>query len=49
MSQAQPMPPFTLAELEDACAIVREVMPPTPAYAWPLLKAWSGVRRLGKA
>lgn len=31
------MPLFTLDELADAAAIVRRVVPPTPAYAWPLL------------
>jgi threonine dehydratase len=31
------MPLFTLDELAGATAIVRSVMPPTPAYAWPLL------------
>jgi threonine dehydratase len=34
---------FTLAQLEDAVRIVHAVMPPTPAYAWPLLKARTGV------
>jgi len=28
---------FSLAELESAVARVREVMPPTPQYCWPLL------------
>ena len=37
------MPPFTLPELEEARAIVREVMPPTPTYAWPLLRNRAGV------
>ena len=31
------MPLFTLDELADAAAIVRRVVPPTPAFAWPLL------------
>lgn len=31
------MPLFTLAQLEAAATIVREVVPPTPQYAWPLL------------
>ena len=31
------MPLFTLDELAGATAIVRGVVPPTPAYAWPLL------------
>ncbi len=31
------MPFFTLDELHDAAAGIRAVMPPTPAYAWPLL------------
>jgi threonine dehydratase len=37
------MPLFNLAELEDAAAIVRSFMPPTPAYAWPLLSRRAGV------
>jgi threonine dehydratase len=36
------MPLFTLDELEAAAEIVREVVPPTPAYAWPLLAARVG-------
>jgi threonine dehydratase len=36
------MPLFTLDELEAAATIVREVVPPTPAYAWPLLAARVG-------
>jgi threonine dehydratase len=31
------MPLFTLDELHDAAASIRAVVPPTPAYAWPLL------------
>ena len=31
------MPLFTLDELAAAATIVRSVVPPTPAYAWPLL------------
>ncbi len=31
------MPLFTLDELAATAAIVRDVVPPTPAYAWPLL------------
>jgi threonine dehydratase len=31
------MPLFTLDELSAAAAIVRTAVPPTPAYAWPLL------------
>jgi threonine dehydratase len=34
---------FTLAELEDVLPIVRTGVPPTPQYAWPLLKARTGV------
>jgi threonine dehydratase len=34
---------FTLAELEAAIPIVRAGMPPTPQYAWPTLKARTGV------
>jgi threonine dehydratase len=33
---------FTLAELETAAALVRETVPPTPQYNWPLLS-----RRIG--
>ena len=32
----------SLAELDHAAALVRQVMPPTPQYCWPLLS-----RRLG--
>jgi threonine dehydratase len=31
------MPLFTLDELHDAATSIRAVVPPTPAYAWPLL------------
>src|ERR1700751_1678496 len=34
---------FTLAELEDVLPLVRAGVPPTPQYAWPLLKARTGV------
>lgn len=27
----------SLADIESAAALVRQVMPPTPKYAWPLL------------
>ena len=33
---------FTLAEREAAAALVHAQMPPTPTYAWPLLKARAG-------
>jgi threonine dehydratase len=33
---------FTRAELEDVIPLVRESVPPTPQYAWPLLKALTG-------
>jgi len=36
------VPLFTLDELAAAAAIVRAIMPPTPAYAWPLLAARTG-------
>ena len=36
------MPLFTLDELAAATTIVRAVMPPTPAYAWPLLAKRTG-------
>src|SRR5437763_1752001 len=34
---------FTLAELEKIIPLVRASVPPTPQYAWPLLKAMTGV------
>jgi threonine dehydratase len=34
---------FTLAELEATLPIVRSAVPPTPQYAWPLLKVRTGV------
>jgi threonine dehydratase len=34
---------FTLADLESVLPIVRAALPPTPQYAWPLLKAATGV------
>ena len=37
------MPLFTLDELSAATAIVRGLVPPTPAYAWPLLARRTGV------
>ena len=37
------MPLFTLDELEAAIPIVRGLVPPTPAYAWPLLARRTGV------
>lgn len=37
------MPLFSMDELNDAVAIVRRLIAPTPAYAWPLLEARSGV------
>ena len=36
------MPLFTLDELTAAAAIVRGLVPPTPAYAWPLLASRTG-------
>jgi len=38
------MPLFGLDELADAAAIVRRVVLPTPAYAWPLLAKGSAPR-----
>jgi threonine dehydratase len=32
------MPLFSLDDLARATAVVRTVVPPTPAYAWPLLR-----------
>jgi threonine dehydratase len=37
-----PSPPFSLADLEAAAALVRTVMPETPQYAWPLLARATG-------
>ena len=34
---------FTLAELETVLPIVRAAVPPTPQYAWPLLRRRTGV------
>jgi threonine dehydratase len=37
------MPLFTLDELRAAIPIVRNLVPPTPAYAWPLLARRTGI------
>jgi threonine dehydratase len=37
-----PKPLFSLSELEDAAALVRRSVPPTPQYAWPLLAKRAG-------
>ena len=42
------MPLFTLAELEAAIPIVRSFVPPTAAYAWPLLAARIGAEVIVK-
>ena len=42
------MPPFSLADLEAASALIHQVMPPTPAIAWPLLRRRSGLDILVK-
>ena len=34
---------FTRDELDDATAVVRRMVPPTPAYLWPLLARRSGI------
>jgi threonine dehydratase len=34
---------FTLAELDNVIPLVRAIVPPTPQYVWPLLKALTGV------
>jgi len=39
---------FTLAELESVLAIVRASLPPTPQYAWPLLRVRTGVEVIVK-
>jgi threonine dehydratase len=33
---------FTLSELESAADLVHKIMPPTPQYAWPLLRERTG-------
>src|SRR6185437_13839648 len=42
------MPLFTLDDLVEATAVVRTLVPPTPAYAWPLLRRRTGVDVLVK-
>jgi threonine dehydratase len=42
------MPLFTLDELEAAVEIVRAFVPPTPAYAWPLLAKQIGTEVIVK-
>ena len=42
------MPLFTLEDLAEASAVVRTFVPPTPAYAWPLLRRRTGVDILVK-
>jgi|SRR6185312_5397405 len=37
------MPLFTLDDLDAAATIVRTLVPPTPAYAWPLLARHAGL------
>jgi threonine dehydratase len=39
---------FTLAELESVMPLVRAGVPPTPQYAWPLLRARTGVEVIVK-
>jgi threonine dehydratase len=39
---------FTLAELETAMPLVHSSVPPTPQYAWPLLKKHTGVEVIVK-
>jgi threonine dehydratase len=42
-SHAASMPaPLTLAEIEAVAAMVDAIVPPTPAYSWPLLNARAG-------
>jgi threonine dehydratase len=38
----------TLAELEEVIPLVRASIPPTPKYAWPLLKVQTGVKVIVK-
>jgi threonine dehydratase len=40
MPQADPL--FTLPQLQAAAALVRQIVPPTPQYAWPRLAAAAG-------
>lgn len=42
MTKGQGVTLFTLDELEEAAATVRKLVPPTPAYAWPLLARRAG-------
>jgi threonine dehydratase len=42
------MPLFSLDDLADATAIVRTFVPPTPAYAWPLLRKRTNVDVIAK-
>ena len=35
---------FTIRDLEQATSIVRTLMPPTPAYSWPLLSSRAGMQ-----
>ena len=39
---------FTLSDLEKATSIVRTLIPPTPAYSWPLLSRRAGVEVIVK-
>jgi threonine dehydratase len=39
---------FSLDDLEQATRVVRSVMPPTPQYAWPLLRRRYGVELVVK-
>jgi threonine dehydratase len=39
---------FSLTELENVIPLVRASVPPTPQYAWPLLKAQTGVEVIVK-
>ncbi|MBI3436969.1 MAG: threonine dehydratase [Proteobacteria bacterium] len=41
-------PPFTLADIKEALAIVREAVPATPQYAWPLLRQRTGIETIVK-
>ena len=42
------MPLFSLDELANAAALVKRVVPPTPAYAWPLLRKRIGAEIIVK-
>jgi threonine dehydratase len=48
MGKGQDMPLFTLDELEATIETVRALVPPTPAYAWALLRKQTGAEVIVK-